>query len=225
MDIKNIGDRIRTVRKGKMSQTKLAEAIGISDRTTIGDWENNVITPKLENIIKVADALGCDPEWLLGCAEKPRMTTQWISEQIPLSDKAIESLRWLKDTIDNYAPMEEHTLTAGVISELVNALISEGIYDSTNKTVWTVDRLVNMIVAADRENELNKGIDHSLYLRQAFCMALGGIAYDYIDSIVKDTMLERRADSDMEAGLLLNVAKARRDYEKAVEEVKKNGKE
>lgn len=109
MELSTIGALIRHRRKEcHLSQAALAEKMGIGDKSTISDWENGKF-PKLENIVSLANALDCDPEYLLGCVEHPSVTTSWIAEQIPLSSKTIDSLRGLKEECDNRK--EDNALT------------------------------------------------------------------------------------------------------------------
>ena len=57
----SVGDRIKTLRKEKhITQTQLANCIGVQ-ASVISKYENNIIVPSLEQIHKIAEALGVDP--------------------------------------------------------------------------------------------------------------------------------------------------------------------
>ena len=60
------GEKVKTLRKTKdMSQTQLAQAIGVSSRT-VGGWEKEGRYPKQHELYqKLADTLGCDVSYLM----------------------------------------------------------------------------------------------------------------------------------------------------------------
>lgn len=60
------GEKVKTLRKTKdMSQTQLAQAVGVSLRT-VGEWEKEGRYPKQHDFYqKLADALGCDVSYLM----------------------------------------------------------------------------------------------------------------------------------------------------------------
>ena len=60
------GEKVKTLRKTKdMSQTQLAQAVGVSLRTVAG-WENEGRYPKQHELYqKLADTLGCDVSYLM----------------------------------------------------------------------------------------------------------------------------------------------------------------
>ena len=60
------GEKVKTLRKTKdMSQTQLAQAVGVSLRT-VGGWEQEGRYPKQHELYqKLADTLGCDVSYLM----------------------------------------------------------------------------------------------------------------------------------------------------------------
>ena len=60
-----LGDRIRQARKGKMTQSELAESLGLSDMT-IRRWEAGTRIPNAEDIKKTANVLGVPLSELIG---------------------------------------------------------------------------------------------------------------------------------------------------------------
>ena len=60
------GEKVKTLRKTKdMSQTQLAQAVGVSLRT-VGGWEKEGRYPKQHELYqKLADTLGCDVSYLM----------------------------------------------------------------------------------------------------------------------------------------------------------------
>ena len=60
----SIGERISELRKGKnLSQGRLAEAMEVS-RQAVSKWENDLSSPDALNLIKLADLLDTDIEYL-----------------------------------------------------------------------------------------------------------------------------------------------------------------
>lgn len=56
----SIGDNIRRIRKKRhITQKELGEILGGISQQQIGQWENGNKKPKIETIIKIADALHC----------------------------------------------------------------------------------------------------------------------------------------------------------------------
>jgi transcriptional regulator with XRE-family HTH domain len=66
------GDRVRARRTGLgLSQEKLAERAGLH-RTYAGHIERGTVTPTLDTIVRLAEALGCDPaELVRGMVHRP----------------------------------------------------------------------------------------------------------------------------------------------------------
>lgn len=192
MDLSKTSERIKEMRKENniKSQEALAEMIGC-DRKTVTGWENGDI-PNWTSILKLAKAFHCDPEYLLGCVDKPKVTTAWIAEQIPLSETSIEYLKWLKKASDDNTCEAPH-LEVGMIDTIITALC-KGIDDGVNDVVWSAEELMNLLVYANREDERNPYINHSLFIKQAFCMALGSVAYDYIAKLASSDIQQRRAE-------------------------------
>lgn len=60
-----LGERIRKARKGKMTQSELAEAIGVHE-ITVRRWELGERTPDAEDLQKAANVLGVTVSDLIG---------------------------------------------------------------------------------------------------------------------------------------------------------------
>lgn len=48
----------------KMTKTAFAKAVGVS-QPTVTDWENGVMRPKGDNLLKIGRVLGVSPDWLM----------------------------------------------------------------------------------------------------------------------------------------------------------------
>lgn len=64
-----IGQRIKELRlENKVSQKKLADAIGVDKRAVIF-WEQEVNEPKASYIKSIAEYFGCTADYLLGLSD------------------------------------------------------------------------------------------------------------------------------------------------------------
>lgn len=64
------GQRIKTYRQQKgLSQEKVAQLVGVS-RQAVGKWEADQSAPSTENLLKLAEILGCTVEALLSEEEQ-----------------------------------------------------------------------------------------------------------------------------------------------------------
>lgn len=65
--LSTLGKRLKRARKvaGFASQEALADAIGLSRRETLAEWETDAAKPELENAQLLADALGVSLDWLV----------------------------------------------------------------------------------------------------------------------------------------------------------------
>lgn len=193
MDLSLTGKRIKERREAlKMTQGMLAEQLdGIKSdggKSKISKYEHGVVPP-LDVIQKLAYILKCDPEYLLGCVDHPSVTASWIAEQLPLSDEVIAYLMWVKNLDSDI----QRKLHAGSIDIILSALYY-GIADDINRIKWDVDELYSLLVYANEEDERNPSINHTLFLRQSFCMAVGGVAFDYVSALADENMEQLRKD-------------------------------
>lgn len=58
-------ERLTEARKArKINKTEFAKAVGVS-QPTVTDWENGVMRPKGDNLLKIGRVLGVSPDWLM----------------------------------------------------------------------------------------------------------------------------------------------------------------
>ena len=61
----NLNKRIKSKRKAEgLTQSFVGKFVGVS-QASIAQWEQGVVTPRGANLIALANALNCDPNWLL----------------------------------------------------------------------------------------------------------------------------------------------------------------
>lgn len=89
-------ERLRKVRKARgFTQEKVAKELGY-DQKTYSNYERNRI-PSLEDVIKIADILNCDVEYLCGKqGDYFQRDSRTIAEASGLSDEASENLLKMK---------------------------------------------------------------------------------------------------------------------------------
>lgn len=95
----SIGDRILGLRKElNLSQKELAENVGITE-ASLSRYENNLREPRAEIIIRLADALNCSTDYLLGKTD--------VKDDIPLPNGKL-----YKDSIEyrNFKEIENRVL-------------------------------------------------------------------------------------------------------------------
>lgn len=141
MDLTLTGKRINELRtKQGMTLEELADKYegyeGSNGASKIAKYEKgNNLT--LYNIQRLADVLGCDPEYLLGCQEHPDANTSWIAEQVPMSGTAIQGLMRLKqdrdsDKLKELISSNPYSTFAEAIDYMICGMLdSAGYYDDS----------------------------------------------------------------------------------------------
>ena len=141
MDITKLGGQIRYVRNEcGLSQAKLAEKMGIDDKT-ISKWENGQM-PTLKHLVKLADAMGCSIEHLLGFIREKNVDTSWIVKQIPLNETTIDALRSLKKECDkrtgSSALQDEELMTQYLTDGVIRHIVMDQPHGGANETLMTL---------------------------------------------------------------------------------------
>lgn len=85
----SIGERISQLRKdNQISQLQLADALGIS-RQAVSKWENDLASPDTINLIRLADVLNTEVEYL-ATGKKPVYTYPVVVDKIKTIVKIVE---------------------------------------------------------------------------------------------------------------------------------------
>ena len=106
-----------------MTQQQLADSFGYSLKT-VQNWEQGLVTPDLEDVIKLADLLSCDIDALTGRIDCPTHELQFIHDVTGLSVDAINKLTTVKDSA---APR----LLSGIITDRRFMMLISEIYKLT----------------------------------------------------------------------------------------------
>lgn len=104
----SIGDRILDLRKElNLSQKELAENVGITE-ASLSRYENNLREPRAEIIIRLADALNCSTDYLLGKTD--------VKDDIPLPNGKL-----YKDSIEyrNFKEIENRVLKSLIDENII----------------------------------------------------------------------------------------------------------
>lgn len=119
----DFSERLRKVRNArKLTQKYVAEKLGYQDQKRYNNYENNRV-PNLEEIIRIADILDCDVEYLCGLqGDYFRRDSKTIVEASGLSQEAAENLtNHEKD---------------GFSIKVLDALLKDYRFDSLLRKIW-----------------------------------------------------------------------------------------
>ena len=95
------GQRIKERRqKMNMTQDELAGKIGFSTKRNVSNYETGVRSPDFEILCKIADALSCTIDYLLGREDAPTHEAASIADQTGLPASMIADLQRGKKDID-----------------------------------------------------------------------------------------------------------------------------
>lgn len=117
MTMDNYGNRIKTQRSGRMSQSELAEEIG-RDRWRIADYENNKSYPNTQELDIMCDLFGCSADYLLCRIDYPTHEITDICTASGLTEDAAETLQTLQ-----YLARENKNSAATAVLQTINDLI------------------------------------------------------------------------------------------------------
>ena len=96
-----LSERLRIRRKEQhMTQEELAEIIGYKKQTVSG-YERDENEPDYQTLCRIADALSCTADYLLGREEAPTHTVASVVEQTGLNEKTVSVLMYAKEAKDN----------------------------------------------------------------------------------------------------------------------------
>lgn len=90
---RKFGEQLNCAReKQGITQAQLAERIGVGAQT-ISNWERGYYFPdKVDVLLKLADELHCDPDYLLGRLEESTHDIHFVHEMTGLSEPAIKKI-------------------------------------------------------------------------------------------------------------------------------------
>ena len=115
IDFTDLGKNITEIREDRgLTQEELSEIIGVS-RKTISNWETANKKPRLQDLLKLCDALSCDLDYLLGRSLYSTKEIETACKYTGLSEQSAKTLHqfnkskevmnipeFLSDLLDNY---------------------------------------------------------------------------------------------------------------------------
>ena len=88
----SVGERIIELRKqNKVSQVQIAEALGIS-RQAVSKWENDLSVPDMNNLIRLADLLDTDTEYLVTGVQSKLKASPSVVHVVQKVDNIVEKV-------------------------------------------------------------------------------------------------------------------------------------
>lgn len=144
IDAKTIGSNIKKRREElDITQDELAVRIDSGGKAYISKLEHGKSSLKVDTLMRLAEALECEPDYLLGRIKYPSRQVSDIAEKLPLSREAIEQLIQLHELIVEKKPLA-YADTYSTYSEVRSRLLA-GLIDSfitgilLARNVWGVD--------------------------------------------------------------------------------------
>lgn len=165
-----IGQRIRKRRKEmKLTQKAVATFVG-SSASAVTQWELDFTQPKGENLLKLAEVLGCSPEWLVtgknsGIKEPGPIGTTPEINRIPVlswvqagpwtQTDSIESLRGCTEWIETPLKLSDNAFALKVKGESMTSphgmSIPDGSIVVVEPKVTCVEEAKDKIVIAQQD--------------------------------------------------------------------------
>lgn len=111
----SVGERIAALRKEKnISQLQLAKAMEVS-RQAVSKWENDQTTPDTINLIRLADLLGTDTEYLATGAHSAVKSPPAVVEKIIEKPIEVEKIVEVEKIIEVEKPVEVQRIVERVV--------------------------------------------------------------------------------------------------------------
>lgn len=167
-----MAERIKAARKEKeLSHLAFSELIeaetGVSiDRSSLVNYEvsnefhskyGSNIKMKLENLICIADTLGCSIDYLLGIDSLPDMQDSVFFRETGLSEPA---LKWLKNAVENKKDSELVLLNLLFVTGAIDHLLSGFAFYvlESNRTITVTDNIRGVPYKKDFSSSVERDI-------------------------------------------------------------------
>ena len=141
LDANKLGKRINELRHDKngkiiITLDNLAKKCGLSGKAAISKYENGKVPNiTVDTLLRFADALECEPDYLLDRIQHPKRSTSDIAEKLPLRRDAIESLERMKMQIEEHPGSDASLLTYHIISDIIIHIEKSLNQDSINDSI------------------------------------------------------------------------------------------
>ena len=109
----SIGERISELRKKQnISQVQLAKALDVS-RQAVSKWENDLTAPDMTNLIRLADLLGTDTEYLATGAHSVVKSPPTVVTVVQKVDNVVEKV------VEKPVPVEKIVEVERIVGRVV----------------------------------------------------------------------------------------------------------
>lgn len=143
--------RLKNLRQEKkISQTELASALNISNRT-ISMYEQGNSEPNVEILFKIADYFNVTADYLIGRTSCKNIENQSLSDFLGIDEKTIETLFLLSATTYKYSKLDyleaiiQHPQFPGLLNQIHSYIANDTkgwhdipVYDSKNNIINTL---------------------------------------------------------------------------------------
>ena len=191
-------------RKG-IKQSDLADLMGVTLKTVM-NWEQGIVNPDFETVVKLADKLECDIDYLTGRLPESTHDIHFVHEFTGLSEKAIRKIHCQK--LDNpFGKILSHLIEAENFENLMTAY--KTFLLSAEKLSKSEIKVVDLEI--DENNRITLGLNEATHLfmhkttlamshicdedylksyEQASKNTQKGFIQDYFDSVLQETRKE-----------------------------------
>lgn len=164
------------------TQEQLADEIGIK-RQTLGNYIHGRRKYDYEMLLQFCKKLDCSADYLLGLSASPRLENEIISNELRLSDEAINILQGYAKQYDNdFGKTYIETVNALIISEkVINAM---GLYLLMNNEI---DKAITSL-----NNDFGKKIEEKFNIKEETVKSFQVNLETYFLTNLTETLIEAR---------------------------------
>lgn len=170
IDFTGLGKNITEIREKRgLTQEELAEKIGVS-RKTISNWENAIKKPRLQDLLKLCDALSCDLDYLLGKSTYSTKKIASICEYTGLSENTVDMFHSAMGYLGNHYLGEMISEFFDNYQEFPELLMQISTYYATRESIETREKALQKIPWKERDysqveelTEVRKSVDGELF--------------------------------------------------------------
>lgn len=128
---------------GYKTQEDFAKAFHVSI-DTVRNWEQGRGVPEIGTLLYLAEFLDCDLDYLIGRIDKPTHDLQFITDELRLSEEAVEKLMKLSGKqLQSISEIIEHPKFARMTAQISDLKDKESINSAT--AFYIIDRTVKGI--------------------------------------------------------------------------------
>lgn len=170
IDFTGLGKNITEIREKRgLTQDELSEKIGVC-RKTISNWETANKHPRLQDLLKLCDALSCDLDYLLGKSTYSTKKIASICEYTGLSEETVDLMHLDTPWGDTHYIGKMISEFLDTYQEFPELLMQISTYCEIRKSIEARDKALQKIPWKERDYkqieeqvEANKKVDGELF--------------------------------------------------------------